>query len=259
MSSHLLVPILVIFCVATETLTRGEPTSVSKLTWGPWLYTPQFSGTVDDNEIEKMAMVADQAYTMFPRSDPDFMLYPESHPTGYASPPLDMHHMSPNGFGIPRSVQEEFPQTSGYEAGPIYPEAHNFMYHGRTSPGMFGDEAELPVPASNLSTASAPSATSSTVGSPSSNNGQLAFFPEYQQSGLGTNPGIVGSGDYMTGTEYSAFGPGMDDFSMTFVDNKAGFVGEWARVSFDIHHRLFSVFDVDLDWALEFPGAVTSC
>ncbi|KAI2619092.1 hypothetical protein GGS26DRAFT_595572 [Hypomontagnella submonticulosa] len=171
-----------------------------------------------------MAMVADQAYTMFPRSDPDFMLYPESHPTGYASPPLDMHHMSPNGFGIPRSVQEEFPQTSGYEAGPIYPEAHNFMYHGRTSPGMFGDEAELPVPASNLSTASAPSATSSTVGSPSSNNGQLAFFPEYQQSGLGTNPGIVGSGDYMTGTEYSAFGPGMDDFSMTFVDNKAGFV-----------------------------------
>ncbi|KAI1414270.1 hypothetical protein F5Y13DRAFT_159153 [Hypoxylon sp. FL1857] len=164
-----------------------------------------------------MALVAEQSYSMFPRQEQDFMLYPESHHTSYASPTVDMR-MSPGGFGIPRSVQDDYPQTSGFEAGPVYPEAHNFMYHGRASPGMFQDDAP-----SNLSTASAPSAASSTVGSPSSNHGQLAFFPEYQQTGLGVNPGIVGSSDYLTGTEYSAFGPGMDEFSMTF-DNKAGFV-----------------------------------
>lgn len=148
------------------------------------------------------------------------MLYPESH-TGYASPPLDMH-MSPDGFGIPRSAHDEFPQTAGFEAGPIYPEAHNFMYNGRTSPGTYAEDGELPVPASNISTASAPSAASSTVGSPNSTNGQLAFFPEYQQAGLGVNPGIVGSGDYLTGTEYSTFAPGMEEFNMTF--DKSGFV-----------------------------------
>ncbi|KAI0118474.1 hypothetical protein F4776DRAFT_254849 [Hypoxylon sp. NC0597] len=164
-----------------------------------------------------MALVADQSYSMFPRQEQDFMLYPESRQTGYASPTVDMR-MSPGGFGIPRSVQEDYPQTSGFEAGPMYPEAHNYMYNGRASPGMFHDDV---VPPSNLSTASAPSAASSTVGSPSSNHGQLAFFPEYQPNGLGV--GIVGSSEFLTGTEYSAFGPGMEEFSMTF-DNKASFV-----------------------------------
>ncbi|KAI0834178.1 hypothetical protein F5Y06DRAFT_176456 [Hypoxylon sp. FL0890] len=162
-----------------------------------------------------MALVADQSYNMFPRQEQDFMLYPESHQTGYASPTMDMR-MSPGGYGIPRSVQDDYPQPSGFEAGPAYPETHNLIYNGRASPGMFQDDA-------NLSTASAPSAASSTVGSPSSNHGQLAFFPEYHQNSLGVNPGIVGSSDYLTGTEYSAFGPGMEEFSMTF-DNKAGFV-----------------------------------
>ncbi|KAI4867751.1 hypothetical protein F4820DRAFT_412681 [Hypoxylon rubiginosum] len=166
-----------------------------------------------------MAMVADQSYTMFPTRQEDFMLYPESHHTGYASPALDMH-MSPDGFGVPRSAHDDFPQTSGFEVGPIYPDAHNFVYNSRTSPGTYPDDGELPIPASNLSTASAPSAASSTVGSPNSTNGQLAFFPEYQHGGLGVNPGIVGASDYMTGTEYSPFGPGMEEFNMTF-DNKA--------------------------------------
>ncbi|KAI2609302.1 hypothetical protein GGR54DRAFT_618549 [Hypoxylon sp. NC1633] len=173
-----------------------------------------------------MALVADQSYTMFPqRPDQDFIIYPaESHQAGFASPPLDMH-MSPGGFGIPRSVQDDFPQTSGFEVGPTYPEAHNFIYNSRTSPGMYPDDGELPVHPSNLSTASAPSAASSTVGSPSSNHGQLAFFPEYQQGALSVNPAIVAS-DYLTGTEYStsAFpGPGMEEFNIPF-DSKTGFV-----------------------------------
>ncbi|KAL7625568.1 hypothetical protein AAE478_004788 [Parahypoxylon ruwenzoriense] len=171
-----------------------------------------------------MALVTDQPYSMFSRQEQDFMLYPESHQTGYASPPLDMH-MSPDGFGVPRSAHDEFPQTSEFEASrSMYPEAHNFVYGGRTPPSMYPDDSELLIPASNLSTASAPSATSSTVGSPNSNHGQLSFFPECQQAGLGVNPGIVGSADYLTSTEYSAFtGPGMEDFSMTF-ESKPGFV-----------------------------------
>ncbi|KAI1648598.1 hypothetical protein F4815DRAFT_38985 [Daldinia loculata] len=168
-----------------------------------------------------MAMVGDQAYDMFPRHEHDFRLYPEAHPqTGYTSPTLEMH-MSPGAFNIPRSVQEDYRPVSGYEAGSIYPETH-LMYsnnHNRASPSMFPDDYEMP--ASSLSTASAPSETaSSTVGSPNSNHGQLAFFPEYQQSGLGVNPGIVDSSNYFTGTEYSTY-PGMDEFNMAFVDNKA--------------------------------------
>ncbi|KAI0117056.1 hypothetical protein F4814DRAFT_273232 [Daldinia grandis] len=170
-----------------------------------------------------MAMVGDQAYDMFPRQEHDFRLYPEAHhQTGYTSPTLEMH-MSPGAFNIPRSIQEDYRPVSGYEAGSIYPETH-LMYsnnHNRASPSMFPDDYEMPVPASSLSTASAPSETaSSTVGSPNSNHGQSSFFPEYQQSGLGVNPGIVDPSNYFSGTEYSTY-PGMDEFNMTFVDNKA--------------------------------------
>ncbi|KAF3055765.1 hypothetical protein GL218_07258 [Daldinia childiae] len=166
-----------------------------------------------------MAMVGDhQSYDMFPRHEHDFRLYPEAHPqTGYTSPTLEMH-MSPGAFNIPRSVQEDYRPVSGYEAGSMYPETH-LMYsnnHNRASPSMFPEDYEMP--ASSLS---APSETaSSTVGSPNSNHGQLAFFPEYQQSGLGVNPGIVDSSNYFTGTEYSTY-PTMDEFNMAFVDNKA--------------------------------------
>ena len=77
---------------------------------------------------------------------------------------------------------------------------------------------------------------SSTVGSPNSNHGQLAFFPEYQHTGLGVNPGIVDPSNYFSGTEYSTYPPGMEEFNMTFVDNKA--IGELARVSFSIISHL---------------------
>ncbi|KAI1391321.1 uncharacterized protein F4822DRAFT_427171 [Hypoxylon trugodes] len=176
-----------------------------------------------------MAAVANQSYNMFPQQEQDFMLYPEAHHhhhqhhnNGYASPILDMH-MSPNGFHAPRSIQSDFPQTSGFEVGAIYPESQHIIYN-RTSPGMFPEDGELAIPASNLSTASAPSAASSTVGSPSSNNGQLAFLPEYSQNALGVNPGIVGASDYYTGGDYAPFpNTGMEEFNVVY-DKPAGFV-----------------------------------
>ncbi len=169
------------------------------------------------------------------RNDRDFMLYPEppSH-AGYASPPLDVD-IGPEAYGF-QGVSEGFPS---YE--PMYADAANFIHKDRTSPtSMYHDDAEVRMPPSNLSTASAPSAPSSTVGSPHSNPGQIAFMPEYQHTGLGVSPGIVNHGDYFNGTEYYS-GPGMEEFSIPY-DNKPSFVGELAQAptSTSTPHKLAS-------------------
>ncbi|TGJ78207.1 hypothetical protein E0Z10_g10556 [Xylaria hypoxylon] len=155
-----------------------------------------------------------------PSHEQDFMLFPDSSAQASYTSPMDMS-MSPNGWGFSRSPQVN--THPAFEHGPAHPDAGTFMYRGRTSPGLYPDDGELRIPSSNLSTASAPS-PSSTVGSPNSNHGQSGFMPEYTTPSMGVNPSIVGSGDYFTGTEYSAFtGPGMEDFTMTF-DSKSTFV-----------------------------------
>ncbi|KAI0124360.1 hypothetical protein BJ170DRAFT_598668 [Xylariales sp. AK1849] len=148
----------------------------------------------------------DQSYHMFPRptGGQDFMLFPESHQTGYSSPPMD--------FG--------FPHTSGYEAHAMYADASHLTYHGRASPGAYQEDRDLRIPSSNLSTTSA---SSSNMGSPPSTHGQLAFVPEYGQNALGVTPNIVGHGDYYTGTEYSFVPQGMEEYSLAY-DSKPGFV-----------------------------------
>ncbi|KAK7935149.1 hypothetical protein PG985_000644 [Apiospora marii] len=160
-----------------------------------------------------MASMA-QPYHMFPsrpNGDADSMLYPETQmQAGYTSPPTEMQY-SPEAFN--------FPHSAGFEAAAMYAEAPHFSYHGRASP----EGGDLRVPSSSLSTASAPSAPSSTVGSPLSNPGQLAFIPEYHQNALGVNPSIVGQPDYYTSTEYSFTAPVIDDFSMAY-ETKPGFV-----------------------------------
>ncbi|KAI0197408.1 hypothetical protein EV127DRAFT_10279 [Xylaria flabelliformis] len=170
-----------------------------------------------------MAFAPNQSYKMFqrPSHEQDFMLFPDSSTrAGYTSPPMDMS-MSPNSFAFPRSPQDDFMTHPAFENHISHPDVNAFMYRGRTSPGLYQDEGDLRIPSSNLSTASAPS-PSSTVGSPSSNPGQLAFIPEYQQSSINVNPSIVGSSEYFTGSEYTAFtGPGMEDFTMTFDSSKS--------------------------------------
>lgn len=158
---------------------------------------------------------------MFPRpsGNQDFMLYPEPPvQTGYASPPMEGHY-SPENFG--------FPHAAGFEAHQIYAEQH-FPYNGRASPGgTYHEDAELRVPSSNLSTISA---SSSTVGSPHSNHGHLAFVPDYNHNPLGVNPSIVGQPDYYTGSEYSSFvPPSMEEYTLAY-DGKPGFVGELAQI-----------------------------
>ncbi|KAK9422080.1 hypothetical protein SUNI508_05088 [Seiridium unicorne] len=169
-----------------------------------------------------MASIAEQSYHMFPRpsGDQDFLLYAEHQPApGYASPPMDGQY-SPEGFG--------FPHTSGFEANPMYAEAPHMTYNGRASPGVYPEDGELRVPSSNMSTTSA---SSSNMGSPHSNPGQLAYVPEYTHNPLGVNPSIVGHGDYYASTEYTSYVPQvMEGYDMTYTDSKPGFVGESAQI-----------------------------
>ncbi|KAI3330947.1 zinc finger protein [Ustulina deusta] len=170
-----------------------------------------------------MAMIPNQSYKMFqrPSHEQDFMLFPDSSAQASYTPPMDMS-MSPNGWGFSRSPPGN--THPSFEHGPSHPDMNAFMYRGRTSPGLYPDDGELRIPPSNISTASAPS-PSSTVGSPNSNHGQSAYMPEYPPSGINVNPTIVGSGDYFGGTEYSAFtGPGMEEFTTMTFDSKSTFV-----------------------------------
>ncbi|KAI0201016.1 hypothetical protein F4808DRAFT_135967 [Astrocystis sublimbata] len=170
-----------------------------------------------------MTFTASHPYKMLqrPSHEQDFMLFPDSSArAGYTSPSMDM---SPSSFAFTRSPHAGFMSNPAFENGVAHPDVNAYMYRGRTSPGGWYDECELRLPSSNLSTASAPS-PSSTVESPGSNNGPPGFISEYQPSGISVNPSIVGSNDYFTGTEYSPFaGPGMEDFPVTF-DSKSTFV-----------------------------------
>lgn len=170
-----------------------------------------------------MASLASQSYPMFPRapSDQDFMLYPpESQPTGYTSP-MDGQY-SPEGYSFPPST------TAGFEP------SHMYAYDGRGSPGAYAEDGDLRIPC-NLSTTSA---SSSNMGSPHSNAGQLAYMPEFGQNALGVSPGIVTHGDFYSGTEYSSYVPhGMEEYTIAY-DGKPGFVGELPSISTPAHSGL---------------------
>ncbi|KAF7546212.1 hypothetical protein G7046_g9364 [Stylonectria norvegica] len=176
-----------------------------------------------------MAMI-EQSFAMFPnRSDTEeFVRYPDNGHAVFTSGPSPMDLSIPGqGFGsFPRSGHEVYPTTMGFESS-LYAEAPNvnYMLNSRASPGMYPDEQDMRVPSSSLSSASAPSAASSTMGSPQSHHGQMGGVPEWTPHGLGVQPTIVGN-DYMAGSEYSTFaGPGMEELAFDFGQAK-GFVGE---------------------------------
>ncbi|KAK3685677.1 hypothetical protein B0T22DRAFT_382630 [Podospora appendiculata] len=142
------------------------------------------------------------------------MSYPEP-PQGFVSGPMDLG-LSPDSYSSyphshsshSRPSHHEYATTTsmGYSDsnGSLYAEAGPYMYHGggKSSPGMYPDDGDMRVPSSNLSIASA---SSSNMGSPLSNHGQLAPIPEWAAAphGLGVSPGIVDQNDYFPGTEYS--------------------------------------------------------
>lgn len=165
------------------------------------------------------------------------MNYPEPPQGVFASPPLDMG-LSPESYYSTRPSHHEAAYhqhhqqtTMAYGNGSLYASEAPYMYgggntnNGRSSPSMYPEDGDMRVPSSNLSTASA---SSSTVGSPLSNHGQLApMIPEWaQHQGLGVvSPVIVdhqgGGGDYFANADY--FQPaGMVDGYIDFVPAPKG-------------------------------------
>jgi hypothetical protein len=183
-----------------------------------------------------MTSMADQPFNMFQHpqhEEGSYNRYP-SPPAGvYTSGPLDLSIPADAFGGFPRSAQEVFPTTVAFEPT-LFAEAPNYYLHGNansisgghSSPGLYTDDSDLRLPSSSLSTASAPSAASSAIGSPQSNPGHMGAVPDWAcQGGLGVQPTIVNN-DYMAG-EYPGFaGAGMEELAFADFTHNKGFVGE---------------------------------
>ncbi|KKP00061.1 hypothetical protein THAR02_07847 [Trichoderma harzianum] len=155
-----------------------------------------------------MASLAEQSFSMFPQQQDEYTHFESSHVPVYSSAPMDLS-IGADAYGsyVRRAPSQELytsPSTISYEPS-LYTADNTYIMNGPTSPGMYGDDY---LPSSGLSTASAPSAPSSAVGSPLSNHGQI--MGDWTVQGLGIQPGIA-NGDFV---EFSAFGPnGLDDMS----------------------------------------------
>ncbi|KAH7152960.1 hypothetical protein EDB81DRAFT_438979 [Dactylonectria macrodidyma] len=169
-----------------------------------------------------MASLTEQPFAMFP---PHHDSADEFAHAVYTSGPMDIS-IPADAYGFNQQQmnngQEAFPASMGYEPALYAEAAPNYMLNNRSSPGMY-DESDMRLPSSSRSTASAPSAASSAIGSPQSNHGQMGAVPDWAPQGLGVQPGIV-SNDYMTGSEYAFAAPhGMEELAFDFGPTK-GFV-----------------------------------
>ncbi|POS78639.1 hypothetical protein DHEL01_v202969 [Diaporthe helianthi] len=161
-------------------------------------------------------------------------IYPDPPQGAFSTAGMDLGLTSDVYF--PR-LGQEFPlNMNGFDHHMPYAAdgPTGWSYGGRMSPPIFQEDRELGIP-SNMSTASAPSAPSSAVGSPQSAHGQPAPVPEWAgPQGVALSPGIV-SHDYYTGSEYNSYVPqGMEDLApFTFADTSKppGFVGESPKTS----------------------------
>lgn len=134
-------------------------------------------------------------------------------------------------YAHPRASHDSYPGYSSFAAAQLYPESQHYM-NGKSSPSLYPDESpELRPPPSNLSTASGPSASSSTMGSPYSIHGQTVPGPEWNSTGLGINPSIVGCG-FDSFQDFSYATSGMEhELAFTDVAKSHVFVGECPKVS----------------------------
>jgi hypothetical protein len=185
-----------------------------------------------------MVSIADQTAYMLAGGDNDFT-FPEANSHNMYSQEIYgfesmQGYLDAPEYTHPRTSQDSYPPFSSFAAAPpIYPESQQYM-NGRSSPPHYpGDSPELRPPPSNLSTASGPSASSSTMGSPYSNHGQTAPVPEWNSTGLGINPSIVGGAyDSSFTHDFSYPTSGMEhELAFTDVTKSHVFVGECPKVS----------------------------
>jgi hypothetical protein len=159
--------------------------------------------------------------------------YPEPPPNGSFAANMDLDVSFPESYGaVPRFSHEAF--QLGGDANAMYREASSYGFNGRSSPGAsYPEDGDMRLPSCNLSTASA---TSSSPGSPVSNQGQIGQVPEWNApQGLGVTPGIVGQHDFgfPASNEYPFAAPHAEEFTpFEFSQPKApGFVGELPQIS----------------------------
>ncbi|TGO80665.1 hypothetical protein BELL_0003g00320 [Botrytis elliptica] len=167
-----------------------------------------------------MVSVSDHSFHMLSRhmgnqNENDFPLFPEAN---MYSPQYPYNGM-PNfqiehdaAYAYPRT-QDIYPTSTGFDSTTMYSEVPQHFFE---SPELRGTAP------SNYSTASGPSATSSTIGSPNSNHGHMVSVSEWG-SGLGINPSIVNYDNFGQGTDYN-FSAGMEEFTVDFNSAKPGFV-----------------------------------
>ncbi|KAK3175774.1 hypothetical protein K4F52_009985 [Lecanicillium sp. MT-2017a] len=173
--------------------------------------------------------MTEQSFALFEQPhEKDLARYPEPPQSigVYNSTSLDMSIAGDayGAFSRTSSAGELYPNAAATTLGSLSPTiyadgAPNYIFNNnssssssnnRTSPGLYPDDGDMRLSSSGLSSASAPSATSSVVGSPQSHAGPLGV-PDWNNQGLGMQPGIVNN-DYMAGSEYPAFsGVGVED------------------------------------------------
>jgi hypothetical protein len=156
--------------------------------------------------------------------EPDFPLYPDPQNLFPQSFPFSVQNFNvenSSAYPYPRA-QEGFPASTAFQNTTMY--ATDAPQYALESPDMRG--------ASNYSTASGPSTTSSTMGSPHSVHGHVVPGPEWAPQGLGLTPSIVGYDSFAHGNEYTFTPSGMEDFDLSFNAAKPnGFVGECQNIS----------------------------
>ncbi|KAJ2891733.1 hypothetical protein MKZ38_000012 [Zalerion maritima] len=160
-----------------------------------------------------------QHFQQGPRED--FPLYPDP-PTNMDMTARQMPAEAYSNFQIP--LPQDMPTGMNPPVGfePWTDGQQGFFSGQASSPSIpsASDEADLQVVASNLSSASAPSASSSTAGSPQSYHGQLSMGEWHQNHG---GLSIVGQDYYPSGTEYQSYAPGMEEFPLFEMSlNKPG-------------------------------------
>lgn len=186
-----------------------------------------------------MASLTEQSFDMFAshNNTEDFGRYPDPPRTVFTSGPMELSIPASAFSAFPRHGQDIYPTAMGFEHG-LYSETPSYMLNNssnsgcssagsnnRASPGMYTEDGEVRLPSSSMSTASAPSAASSAIGSPQSNHDQMVGVAEWAPHGFGVQPSIVGN-DCMPGAEYSTYtGHGMDEYGFEFATAKT-FVGE---------------------------------
>ena len=184
-----------------------------------------------------MVSLADQtAYMLARNEDIDFTTFTEANSQNMYAQEIYgfesmQNYLDAPEYTHPRTSQDSYPPFSGFAAAPVYPDSQQYM-NEKNSPPYPVESPELRPPPSSLSTASGPSASSSTMGSPYSNHGQTVPIPEWTSTGLGINPSIVGGGYDGFTPDFSYTTSGIEhELAFTDVSKSHVFVGECPKVS----------------------------